>query len=544
MITPANAALALGAAVLAYVTFTVYRLIVKPYLFVLYYRAQGIKGAPFKPFVGDMLELNAQMQRNDPFYMYLDRFRKEYGPVHNFCLGPLHRLRVTSPDLVREVLVTQSDKFHKASLQKEVMGTLLGDSILLSEGAVHGRNRAIIAPAFHFERLHEMVRMMVQATQSNIDQWLSSLTDKDATAEVVVDVAVALSSITLSIVGKSSFDVDTTEGNGKAMYEMLDLLLAGAETRVRSLTGFLPGYMSLPLPHIRRIFAKVAELKAHLHGVIEARKAKRKAIVAAGGSVQSSGLLLDFLLDAQIKDPVAMSDEQILDEALTFITAGHETTSQALCWTMLLLAQYPEWKDRARAEVLACLGKDRVPSYEDLSQMPAVLAILQESMRLYPPVPQIAREAAEDCVLGQNRSTGEGGIRVCKGTGVVVPFFVLHRDPELWGPTAAEFDPSRFLSSNHAPSAASNGAHSNGEAGADAASFAAAARHKLAFLPFSMGPRNCVGQNFALLEGRIILALLLQRLDWTVDPSYHHCPTPRITLRPRDGMPLRIRKLA
>jgi len=208
---------------------------------------------------------------------------------------------------------------------------------------------------------------------------------------------------------------------------------------------------------------------------------------------------------------------EIMDHALTFVVAGHETTSQALSWTMLLLAQHPEWRAKLRAQVLAACGAGaaaRVPCYDDISRMPLLSMVLHESMRLYAPVPSISRTTARDVTLGPAR---DGSLlRVAAGTTFSIPIAAIHRDADHW-PDPDVFNPLRF------------------ERGV-----AAAAAHPCAFLPFSHGPRSCVGQQFALLEARLVLARLLQRVEWEVDRTYVHAPLPVVTLRPAHGMPMRV----
>jgi cytochrome P450 len=300
----------------------------------------------------------------------------------------------------------------------------------------------------------------------------------------------------------------------------------------------------LPFPSTLRTNAKIAQLKTLLLTIIAKRRRQRLAqqalreAKAADGSSDSDGdggdLLVDYLLDArEARDGSAGSsppsekragssssgarafnDDQVMDHAITFALAGHETTSQALCWTMMLLCRHPEWKARVRAQVLAVCGRDRAPTYEDAAQMPLLNMVLQESMRLYPPVPFIVRTAARAVVLGPT-PTG-ATLNIAAGTSIVIPIAGIHRDPELY-PDPDVFNPLRF---EHGISKA--------------------CPHPFGYLPFSHGIRNCIGAQFALMEARLVLARLLQRLDFELDPSYVHQPSPFITLRPGHGMPLRV----
>jgi cytochrome P450 len=338
------------------------------------------------------------------------------------------------------------------------------------------------------------------------------------------------------------------------------------DAAVFSMTAFIPGYYYIPTPANRRVWAAVARLQQVFYQAIAKRRAMRaqalaraQAQASADGDQPSAaaapGVLLDYLLDAhdgeaailahsarrasvpggaEEQQPrqvasapasatpagaaagasVALTDRELLDEGMTFILAGHETTSSALAWTLHLLTLHPEWQERARAQVLAVLGHSRPPTHEDLSRMPLLQCILWESMRVFPPVPLVVREAQRDVDIAV---TGRAApIRVCAGTSVVVPIAGLHHDPELWD-APDTFNPDRFA---------------NG--------LAAAVRHPMAYIPFAAGPRNCIGSQFALLEARLMLAVLLQRLAFAPSPRYEHHPEVSVTVRPKFGMPMLV----
>ena len=202
-----------------------------------------------------------------------------------------------------------------------------------------------------------------------------------------------------------------------------------------------------------------------------------------------------------------LSDQLLMDECCTFLVAGHETTSNLLTWTMLLLSENPEWQRKARKEVLSICGSNSLPEYEKINSMKHIAMILYESLRLYPPAPFLARRCTHHNVIGT--------IEVPPGVDVVVPVSHVHRKKELWGDDAHLFNPQRF-----------------------AAGISKASCHPMAFLPFSVGPRTCIGQNFALAEAKLILAGLLQRFSWSVAPGYRHCPEATLTLKPKYGLPL------
>jgi PHYB activation tagged suppressor 1 len=330
----------------------------------------------------------------------------------------------------------------------------------------------------------------------------------------------------------------------------------------------------VPTPDNRRKWREAAALKSILLATIAARRAARQSSAHAS-TQQAADILLDFLLDAHadtahnagsghasttsssggrvinaggddasatsttVRGRGSLTDSEVMDESLTFILAGHETTSQSLCWTLLLLAEHPEWQERARAQVLAAVGRERQPTHADLAATPLIGWIINEAMRLYAPIPTIVRVATTDVTL-QHR--GDGGaasdvrskkndvapasasspthpLRITAGTMIAIHLCALHREEALWS-NPHTFDPMRWQ-------------HGMG----------ATLKHPLAFVPFSSGPRNCVGAQFALLEAKLILAAILQRLAVEPAPEYVHQPHMVFTLRPKHGMPLRLRRV-
>ena len=203
---------------------------------------------------------------------------------------------------------------------------------------------------------------------------------------------------------------------------------------------------------------------------------------------------------------------------------------------MYHLAKYPAWADAARAEVLRVVGPSRATTYDDLAELPTVAAVLHESMRLMPPVATTIRMAVRDVVLrrkpptapSQNSDSRDATaaapdaatlteLHVKAGTTVSIGLSHVQRNPALWGEQAHCFDPQRFMGG-----------------------VAAALRHPMAYMPFTAGPRACIGQHFALIEARVILATVLQRAEWALAPSYKHCALGNVTLTPRHGMPMRV----
>ncbi|KAI6678699.1 hypothetical protein NL676_039495 [Syzygium grande] len=227
--------------------------------------------------------------------------------------------------------------------------------------------------------------------------------------------------------------------------------------------------------------------------------------------------LLGLLLKSNMKEiqesghQKGMSIEDVIQEFKGFNFAGQETTSVLLTWTLILLSNYQNWQDRARAEVLQVFGNNK-PDFDGLSRLKIVSMILNEVLRLYTPGFMTMRTV--------HKTTKLGDIQVPPGVVLLVPMILIHHDPEIWGDDAKEFNPERF-----------------------AEGVSKATKNKLCFFPFSWGPRTCIGQNFALLEVKVALTLILQNFSVQLSPSYKHAPNPLLTPTPQYGVPLILTRI-
>ncbi len=311
-----------------------------------------------------------------------------------------------------------------------------------------------------------------------------------------LDVAHAMTQLTLRIVGKTLFDADLRDEAAE---------LGAAITEVQEQFNARNGRViqipdAWPTPANRRAQRAIARLDAVIYRTIAARRA----------TGDDRGDLLSMLLAAQdADDGEFMTDRQVRDEAMTLFLAGHETTANALAWTWYLLARHPAVYDRLRDEATAVLH-GRTPTYADLAALPYALQVLKEAMRLYPPVPMIVRQATHAVTVG--------GQEFPANTRFLVSQYAMHRRPDLF-PDPDRFDPDRFT-----PEAEANVPRD-------------------AYLPFADGPRNCIGASFALMEGQIILATLAQRVRFSLVPGKLVVPQPLVTLRPRDGIRVAVHRL-
>ena len=428
--------------------------------------------------------LSAFEMGRDPI-AFLIRLRDTYGDIARVPLGSETLYLFSHPDLVRDVLVTNHRNFHKGrGLERAKM--LLGDGLLTSEGEFHLRQRRLSQPAFHRQRIAGYGAIMAEYAASRRDGWQ---------AGAVIDAHVEMMALTLAIVGKTLFDADVEDEAA----EIGEALTTTFESF--SFGFFLPfGHLleRLPLPATLRFRKARARLDATIYRLIEERRR----------SPSDRGDLLSMLLLAHDTegDGGGMTDLQLRDEAMTIFLAGHETTANALTWTWYLLSQHPEVERRFHAEVDTALG-GRAPTADDLAALPYTRMVLAESMRLYPPAWIVGRRA-----LGPFEANG---YTIPARSIVLACQYAMHRDAR-WFPEPDRFDPDRF------------GPEHQGD------------RPKFAYFPFGGGPRVCIGEQFAWMEGVLALATIAQRWRLRLVPSHPVALQPIITLRPKFGMRMTV----
>jgi cytochrome P450 len=298
-----------------------------------------------------------------------------------------------------------------------------------------------------------------------------------------------MSQLTLEIVAGAMFGTDLGEDEEEFRHTVSE----GMVYANHLMNHFITLPIVIPTPANRRGGKAIAKLDRIVTRIIDDRRRSGE---------ERNDLLAMLLAARDAETNAAMDDRQLRDEMVTFLVAGHETTAVALSWTWYLLSQNPDAERRLHAEVDEVLG-DRLPTVDDLKDLPYTRMVLEESMRLYPPVWATSREPYEDDEVG--------GVRLPAGTTVTLSQYVTHRDPAFW-PEPERFDPERF----------------NPERSAE--------RPEYAYFPFGGGPRRCVGQQFAMMEGQIALAMISRRLRLRLVPGHPVEPDPILTLRPRHGV--------
>jgi cytochrome P450 len=421
--------------------------------------------------------------RNAPLDFFGDLI-KAHGDLScaRMPIGPLYLLN--HPDLVRRVL-QERPQIYRKGIDFERMKPLLGEGLLTSEDAPWKRQRRLIQPAFHRARLNALGTLMVEEAQ-RVDAHLTAQKEP-------VDLHAAMMELTLVIVGRALFGANLG-ADAETIGRSLEIMMTSFARRNRSLMALLPIWLPLPT-HLRFRRAR-ADLERIVFGIIAARRQ----------DTEPHDDLLAMLMQAvDEEDGTGMTDTQLRDEMMTLLLAGHETTANALSWTFMLLAQHPEAERRLHEELDTVL-RGAPPTADDVPRLPWVNQVIQESMRLYPPAWAITRKAASEDALRD--------YPVPTGTLVVFCPYFVHRHPDFW-PEADRFDPERFSPER------------------------VAERPKFAYFPFGGGPRQCIGNHFALMEATLIVATLLQRRRLALVPDQRIELNASITLRPNGGLWMR-----
>ena len=425
--------------------------------------------------------------RRDPVGVFM-RGALRFGDVVYFRIGPRRGYLLTNPEDVRHVLHDNARNYHKSPLYDKLR-LFLGNGLLTSEDDLWLRQRRIAQPAFHRQRVTALAGVMGEAARDTAARW-----QPFAAAGQPVDVDEEMMRLTRTVVVRALLGADLGP-----FTSTIDQAWAIVNQHVGESfwsLGFTDGW---PTQRNRRFQAARAVLRGAVDHVITERRR----------NPSDSDDLLSMLMSARDEETgEAMTDEQLRVEVTTFLLAGQETTSLALTWTWYLLSQNPRARQRLEDELDAVLD-GRPPEYPDLANLPYLRMVIDEAMRLYPPAWGFSRQALADDRLG--------GFQLPRGWLAFVIPYVLHRLPAFWTDPDA-FDPERF----------------SPERSAD--------RPKFAYIPFGAGPRQCIGNQFALIETQLIVATLAQAYRLQLVPRHSAEPWPLITLRPRYGMPMIIKR--
>lgn len=493
-----------------------------------HYSRQGIKGPPYNFFIGNMKELVDLMLKASsqpmtlshnilprvlPFYHH---WKKIYGATYLIWFGPTPRLTIADPGQIREIFSTKSEFYEKYE-SHPLVKKLEGNGLISLRGDVWAHRRKTISPIFHLENLKLMIPIMGKSVAHMLDKW--SLMSNSGKVEL--EVSEWFQNLTEEVITRTIFG--GSYDDGKKIYQLQAKQIVFAAESFQKV--FLPGYKFLPTKRNRTTWKLDREIETSLMRLISQRKEsllrRRRGMEEEAEGEQEEEChsdLLEVLIQASINTrnnsnkKMRITEHDIVEECKSFFFAGKHTTSNLLIWTSILLAMHPQWQQLAREEVMRVCGARDIPTKDDVSNLKTLTMIIYEVLRLYPPVVATIRRAKKEADLG--------GLNIKEETELLVPILAVHHDPTIWGSDASEFNPSRF----------SQGV-------------SRAANHPTAFMPFGLGGRQCIGQNLALLQAKLAMAMILQRFTFEISPNYKHAPTVLMLLYPQFGAPIIFRSL-
>ncbi|PAN49477.1 hypothetical protein PAHAL_9G451900 [Panicum hallii] len=511
---------AVAALMAALLLLALWRLAWRPRAVARAFARQGVRGPPYAFLAGSLPEMKRLLMAgrvgvapldatcHDIMPVLLPQFHRwaaDYGRTFLFWIGPIPAVFSTDLQLIKQVLADRTGLYQKDFLIP-VLNSLFGNGVVFINGDDWKRHRKVVLPAFSHEKIKSMSAVTAEVTKQMMQQWREQVHQSGGKGAAEIDMIVAFNDLTSKINGRVAFGTSHQDVEEVVAFMREMQKLATAATLDPPILWYLPTRRNW---HVRRVNK---QLRSKIMSIMQAR-------LAAKGGGECGNDLLGLLLEAWTPQRRAgaetLTTDEVIDECKTFFGAGQETTATLLVWAMFLLAVHPQWQDWAREEVLREFPDGdggEAPSADVLGQLKLLHMVLLEASRLYPPFVYIQRRAATDVVLG--------GIKVPRGTVVSIPIAMLHRDKEIWGPDADEFNPMRF------------------EHGA-----AKAAKDPKALLTFSMGPRVCTGQSFGIVEAQVAMAMIVRKFSFSLSPKYVHKPKYLLSLTPKSGMPLIVKNL-
>ncbi|KAB1217563.1 hypothetical protein CJ030_MR3G002710 [Morella rubra] len=482
-------------------------------------RIQGIKGPPPSFLYGNLSEIHkiqsqateatnhAEIVAHDytsTLFPYFELWRKEYGLIYTYSTGTRQHLYVNQPELVKEMNLCITLDLGKPSYLTKRLAPMLGNGILRSNGVTWAQQRKIVAPEFFMDKVKGMAGQMLESAEPLLKKWEDCIEAQGGvTADIQVDED--LKGVSADVISRACFG--SSYFKGKEIFLKLRRL-----QKAISQQGFLFGTTRLRSSLRVMNQKEISSLEREIESLIwKAVKERKQPCLEISSSEKD---LMQLILEAAINDECLDKDSSkrfIVDNCKTIYFAGHEATAVAASWCLMLLALHPEWQARIRREV-AQVCPNGLADINSVLQLKTVTIVIHEVLRLYPPAAFVSREALED--------TQVGNITVPKGVCLWTLIPTLHRDQNIWGPDANEFKPERFT----------NGVSK-------------ACKFPQAYIPFGLGPRLCLGRNFAMVQLKIVLCLVISKFALSLSPTYRHCPAYRMIVEPGSGVHLLIRRI-
>lgn len=415
----------------------------------------------------------------DPLAFYQDLAQK--GDFVEWQLGPKTMYFLNQPEYVQHVLQLNNRNYQRSTYSNDLLKLFLRDSLLTLDGESWLSQRRLMQPMFHRKRLAFFSDTMVNLSVEMLDEWQEKLQTQES-----FDLRDEMMSLTLRIAGLTLFNVELrhdTQGIGQAVTE-------GNEFLNYRMRNFIHPPLWLPTPGVRRFKQATKRLDELVYQIIADRRQQ----------TEQPDDLLAMLMEARDEETgEGMNDEQLRNEVVTMIVAGHETTANALTWALALVALHPHVEEKLHNELRDVLD-GRTPTMQDLPNLPYCKMVIDETIRLYPPAWAISRESINEDEID--------GYHIKANASMIMLPYMLHRHPKLWH-NPEHFDPERFN-----PERSST-------------------RHKYTYFPFGGGPQLCIGKTFALIEAQLVLANIAQRYWLRLLPNKPLVPEPMVTLRPR-----------
>ncbi|KAE8673287.1 CYP749A22 protein [Hibiscus syriacus] len=477
--------------------------------------SQGITGPPYKFIHGNNKEnirLRQEALRNPMPDFSHDIFPRvqphvhsrisSYGKNHLGWIGVRPRLIITEPELAKELLKSTEGVFPKRTSRErkekdDFAIKILGDGLVTSEGEKWAKHRKLANHAFHGESLKGMSPAVIASVETMLERW-KPFQGKE------IELFEQFRLLTSEVISRTAFGSSYLDG--KKIFDIL--------TKLSVITN--RNFFKSRFPVISKFWKTADEIEAdklakEIHKcvmeIVKKREEKLTNDEDNNFGTDFLGLLLNAYHDTDKNKK--FSEQDLVDECKTFYFAGQETTSSSLAWTVFLLATHPDWQDKARQEVIEVFG-ERNPNPEGIGKLKIMTMIINETLRLYPPVTGVVRKVEAETKLGN--------LILPPDLVLFVSNLALHHDPDLWGDDANVFKPERFA-----------------EGIANATK-----RNSSAFLPFGLGPRSCVGMSFAMTEMKMTLSMILRRYDVSLSPSYSHSPFTQVNLQPQHGIQIML----
>ncbi|KAF9577455.1 hypothetical protein BGW38_007324 [Lunasporangiospora selenospora] len=499
------------------------------------------------PFLGHFLEILV-----DEAGLPHRRWIEQYGHIVHYR-GPFNNLRVViaGPKALQHVLNTNSYKYIKPPRINRALAAVLGNGVLLAEGDVHRKQRKMLNPAFSHKHIKEMVPIMAGPAAALAKIW-SSRADEAVGQVAEFDITVDLGRATLDIIGQAGFgyDFQSLASPKNELSNAYKTLFDSSSALLQFLRTFIPVLNSIPFESNRTRWKALQSIDRVTTKLIDDKRAealeRQKQHTDSGNELDQEEVedgkdLMSILIRGNEQvgslEEGKLTDQELKDQILTFLAAGHETTSVTVTWMLHVFSVNQAVQRRVRKEILTHIGhpsKDKPLSYDTLNALPYLNACVKELLRYIPPVPTVSRVASEDDVIL--------GYQIPKDTQVFISPAALHKLKSVYGEDADEFKPERWLDPSLASTAETLALLGNEKEAA--ATKLVTPDMAWAYLPFMTGPRNCIGSKFALIETKILLYYLMVDLEYHPVPDFKFKKSARITWRPFPGMNLRIKRVS